>query len=57
MKRSLWVIEIQFMDNSWHATFGVGITRDDARAELKHWRAISDPDDKLRLVRYVPEVK
>ena len=48
----LWVVEIKFDDSDkWEATIGVGLSREDGRAELKDWQK-KNKGCKYRLVKY-----
>jgi hypothetical protein len=51
---TIWVVEINFKDGKgWQATVGVGLTRDQGRREIKtFWRA-NNPDEWVRLRKYV----
>lgn len=48
----LWVVEI-CVKNKWESTFGVAYERKSGREILREWRD-RFPDDKFRLVKYVP---
>lgn len=51
---TVWIVEILNQKTShFEPTTGASLTRADARADIKLWRE-DNPDDKFRLVAYVP---
>lgn len=56
MKRyqTIWVVEAKWSEShydSWGATVGVGLTREDGRKALKEWQQ-RNPSDFFRLMKY-----
>jgi hypothetical protein len=55
--KPLWVVEMLMPHNGrWEPTVGAGITRDDARRELRVWRERNQPD-RFRIVPYMRRAK
>ena len=48
----VWIVEILWENlNKWHATVGIGLSRDDGRQKLRDWQG-RNPTDRFRLTRY-----
>lgn len=51
----IWIVEI-WLDGKWKPTVGSGLTREDARQELRRWKQ-KCLNDKFRLQKYIPVAK
>jgi len=50
----LWVVEMLIRTIEWGPTLGVAFTKNEVRDILRILKS-DNPDDKFRLVKYVPE--